>query len=356
MSASLYGIHNSNRNFADPYYWGKNQFNSAFPVALCCYMRDQKIPANYLKLEKTLDLAQVPASFDEIFNTSEPNEKLSFSFESRYPPFSTMVHDDLKSIDLVIKLHGSETYFRPLEVKLTTLPDSVTCELDESEYGSELVVRNPTTRYMALNMAASCSKDLPIIRDILEPSCHNVRDWNNLSEMSSKKTQIFEALENIFSEFHHRQQPLLLQPIWKTVGKSAELAHHCLDVFVWSDFALSRLFMGGGGKIPDKINRQERTALRLARCLYEIGKSGRVYQQSIYDGMTFDNLNDKEFAVSGARTNQMMRCERLTSPIITKDKIQKIILGGGQKHLSPERRFDAIIYFSKELFDDEETR
>lgn len=41
MSASLYGIENSNRNFADPYYWGKNQFNSSFPIALTCYMRDQ---------------------------------------------------------------------------------------------------------------------------------------------------------------------------------------------------------------------------------------------------------------------------------------------------------------------------
>ena len=69
-----------------------------------------------------------------------------------------------------------------------------------------------------------------------------------------------------------------------------------------------------------------------------------------YDGMTFDNLNDKEFAVSGKKTNSHMRCARLTKPVLEKCRIKEIILGGGQKFLSPERRFDAIIYYSSELF------
>lgn len=33
-----------------------------------------------------------------------------------------------------------------------------------------------------------------------------------------------------------------------------------------------------------------------------------------------------------------------------KNEIKNIILGGGQEMLSPERRFDAIIYNSPELF------
>jgi len=124
-----------------------------------------------------------------------------------------------------------------------------------------------------------------------------------------------------------------------------------LDIFVWSDFALTRLFMSEAmSRDGQRISRPERTALRLARCLYEIASRGKVYQQSIYDGMTFDTLNDKEFAISGNRTNAFMASPRLTSPIITKDKIKEIILGGGQKFLSPERRFDAILFFSNELF------
>ncbi len=66
--------------------------------------------------------------------------------------------------------------------------------------------------------------------------------------------------------------------------------------------------------------------------------------------MTFDKQSDKEFAISGARSHRSMTCARLTQPLIHKDEVKNIILGGGQKFLSPERRFDAILYFSKDLF------
>ena len=48
-----------------------------------------------------------------------------------------------------------------------------------------------------------------------------------------------------------------------------------------------------------------------------------------------------------------MTCAELTKPRIRKDEIKKIILGGGQNLLSPERRFDAIIYNSPDLFKEE---
>ena len=44
-----------------------------------------------------------------------------------------------------------------------------------------------------------------------------------------------------------------------------------------------------------------------------------------------------------------MKSSRLESPIIPKSAIKEIILGGGQELLSPERRFDAIIYNSPEV-------
>jgi len=66
--------------------------------------------------------------------------------------------------------------------------------------------------------------------------------------------------------------------------------------------------------------------------------------------MSLGNQTDKEFAISGNKTHKYMACDRLTKPIIHKNQIKNIILGGGQKWLSPERRFDAIIYFSTDLF------
>lgn len=44
----LFGLTNSNRDFSLKDTWGKNQFNSSFPIALCCYMASKGIDVNYL--------------------------------------------------------------------------------------------------------------------------------------------------------------------------------------------------------------------------------------------------------------------------------------------------------------------
>ena len=349
---ALYGLTKSNRNFADPFYWGKNQFNSSFPAALACYMRDQKLPAVYLRHGRKSSTWISEIGFDDVFGTKLPNNEIFFGFEERFAPFSDLIKDALPGIDLVLQNEKTKEYLRPLEVKLTTLPDSTTAECGEDEYGSELVVRSPTMRYMAMSMAKSCANEFSAVRDIFEPSCGKIRDWDNLAEMTGKKDKIFKALEKFLNEFQDKEQPLLMQPIWKTLGKNPVLAENCLDIFVWSDFALSRLFMDANRDSDEKISRPLRSALRLARFLYEISCNGKVFQKPIYDGMTYDTLNDKEFSISGAKTNAYMRCPRLTKPAIQKQQIKEIVLGGGQKFLSPERRFDAIIYYSEDLFNE----
>jgi len=45
-----------------------------------------------------------------------------------------------------------------------------------------------------------------------------------------------------------------------------------------------------------------------------------------------------------------MDSEALKQPRIRKNEIKSIILGGGQNLLSPERRLDAIIFNSPDLF------
>ncbi len=62
--------------------------------------------------------------------------------------FSRFLEDELKSIDLVISENNTQKPVRPLEIKLTTLPDDSTSDLSEDCYGSELVVRSP---YYALS-------------------------------------------------------------------------------------------------------------------------------------------------------------------------------------------------------------
>ena len=352
-NAALYGLVHSNRNFKERIYWGKNQFNSSFPIALCCYMRDKGVNALgiSMKSDLTTEISEMP--FSDVFGTNLSNDQIFFRFESDFSPFKKLVEDSLEKIDVVVVENATQKEIRPLEIKLTTLPDDGTSDFDESKYGSEIVVRSPTMRYVALSMASSNKDNLAKIKKIFEPVCKTVDNWENIAEMKSRQDKIFAALKKFLSEYCHTQKPLLVQPIWKTIRKTPQLAENCLDVFVWTDFAIVKLILESLDEDdPGKISRPQRAALRLARFLYETSRGDSVYQKPIYDGMTFGTLNDKEFAVSGRRTNKYMSCDRLLKPAITKSEIKKIVLGGGQKYLSPERRFDSILFFSKDIFDE----
>ena len=354
IKPSLFGIEHSNRDFFDPYYWGKNQFNSSFPVALACYMRSRSIPLVYVTYRDELGTTISELDVSDVFGTNRPNSELYFAFESRFDPFANYVHDELPAIDLVICEKKREHKTRPLEIKLTTLPDNTTESLDEDKYGSELVIRSATTRYMALSMVRSLQKNLSQVREIFEPTLAKVRNWDSKAEMLQLAPRVLDALQNFLNEFKQLQTPFLMQPIWKTVGKTPVLVDNCLDIFVWSDYALTHLFLDSAKNALNHqgISRQLRAALRLSRFIYQSSLNAKVHQAPIYDGMTYDNQNDKEFAISGTKSRLLMSCERLVRPVVNKSEIKNIILGGGQKYLSPERRFDAIIYYSNELFEE----
>jgi hypothetical protein len=52
----LFGLNNSNRDFTKADAWGKNQFNTSFPVALVCYMASRGIEPVYLQLDSNLKI------------------------------------------------------------------------------------------------------------------------------------------------------------------------------------------------------------------------------------------------------------------------------------------------------------
>ena len=156
------------------------------------------------------------------------------------------------------------------------------------------------------------------------------------------------ALQNL-----DKQKPLIMQPIWKTEGKSSKLSENCLDVFVWSNLAFTQLFLDVAREEVkgNKITRQVRTIVWLFKMLYDFSKSGKINHAKIIDELSFNTKNDKAFAVSGRITQPYMTSRELEKPRILKSQIKDIILGGGQNLLSPERRFDAIISNSPEIFD-----
>ncbi len=148
------------------------------------------------------------------------------------------------------------------------------------------------------------------------------------------------------------QKAFLLQPIWKTNGKSPQLSENCLDVFVWSNAGFCNFISNIADKNIEakKITRQTRTAIWFFKMLLEIKQNGQFNHDKIIDELSYNTKNDKAFASAGNVTNKYMKGTRLTNPIILKSEIKNIILGGGQDLLSPERRFDAIVFNSPELF------
>lgn len=351
---SLFGIQYSNRDFTQTETWGKNQFNSSFPAGLSNYLHAKGIENNYLILGKDLKVQHCKISTSELYGIDPTSEDLFFSFESPYTPYQQLVIGHLPRVDLVTQLRSNGQCLRPIEVKLTALPDNSTCLLDENYYGCEIVIRPDTIVYLACSIVSNFKNDLPQLSKLIGNSFDNIKDWSDGTEVWAYITPMISAIDSVILSILDKQEPLVMQPIWKTKGKSPKLADNCLDIFVWSNFAFTQLFVDvARGELTagaTRITRQVRTIIWLFKMLYDFSKNGQINHAKVIDELSYNTKNDKAFAVSGRVTHHFMTCEELTKPRIEKQDICKIIIGGGQNLLSPERRFDAIIFNSPELF------
>lgn len=347
MSTGLYGIEHSNRTADD--HWGKNCFNSSFPAAMASYMMEHDIPAVYIKLEDIsgeLKTVPIEISLRDVFRCGKKSATdLSFNFETVFAPYQQYSFDTIDGIDLVIKdLDGN--FLSPLEVKLTVLPTDSTSRKPEDEWGCELVVRSATTSYCALGMYDTVKNDAREVREIFEESCSSIQMWDNDYEMTHKIPLISQSIDAFERRYLDRQKPLLMQTIWKTQGKSPLLAEQAFDIVIWSDYAFSRLFVDASYEAASTMSRPMRASARLARCLWELSKSGKIRVVDIYRQMAFGNQTDKEFAIGGSKWRQYVTAERIIRPILHKNVINEIIQPGYIEKLSPERRFDQTLYFT----------
>jgi len=346
IQPSLFGLKKTNRDFTQREAWGKNQFNSSFPAALCCFLESKNIQANYLAISKKKFMPSL-ISIKNVFKISSDDKDTYFAFESQHTPYQKFVVGSLPRTDIVIQRESTGRCLSGFEVKLTALPDNTTCDLDEKSYGSEIVVRSDTIVYLACSIAACLSDSLG---DLL-PSI-KVKDWSNAKFILEQIGPIVDAVESISIALETNQHAFLLQPIWKTIGKSPELAENCLDMFVWSNAGFSSFISSIASRSADAtgITRQTRTAIWLYKMLSDIKENKKFNHERIIDMLSYNTKNDKAFASAGNVTNKYMACPRLIKPIIKKTEIKDIILGGGQNLLSPERRFDAILFNSPGLF------
>ena len=106
-----------------------------------------------------------------------------------------------------------------------------------------------------------------------------------------------------------------------------------------------------GDPIINKIARPNRSIIWLYKMLFDFYVYGHFDYDAIINDLAYGTKNDKAFAISGAVSYPLLRSPELLSPRVRKDEIKNIILGGGQNLLSPERRFDAILVNSPDLFE-----
>lgn len=347
MPNGLYGLYHSNRN-ADK-HWGKNCFNSSFPAATACYMMDKNIPALYITVEEKngqLIIVSTEISIKDVFNCgNRTTQDLKFCFESVFAPYQQYSFDAIDCIDLVVT-DTNGNYLSPLEVKLTVIPTSQTSTLSPEKWGSEIVVRAATTSYCALGMFDSVRGEARTVREIFEEACSSIQMWDNDYEMTHKMPSLCQAIDNFQLSYYKNQKPLLLQTLWKTQGQSPILEEQALDIVVWSDYAFSRLFLDSSAQPAETMKRGMRASARLARCLWELSKSGKIRVVDIYRQMAFGNQTDKEFAVGGSLWRKYVTDERIQNLALNKNVLNEIIEPGYIERLRPERRFDQTLYFT----------
>ena len=325
-------------------------------------MQSQNIEPVYLALNENSEIVHKKIDVNSIFGHEYDSVDIFFGFESAFVRNEQLVKGTLPNIDLVVKddSNSANPWLRELEVKLTALPDNSTCELSEKQYGCELVVRPNTIVHLTLEIASKYVNCPSEFSEILRAAVQNNFDWEieefrndfdkEIEESMLKKIpDIIHVIRSVLVAEVDAQIPLVIQPIWKTVGKSAQLHDNCLDVFVWSTFAFTELLLDtvkqghAGG-----LSRAKRTVLWIMKMLSDFATNGKIDPQTVNVG--FNTQTDKAFSLSGKRTHPYMSCAELSRPRIEKTEIKKIILGQGEKLLSPERRFDAILVNSRELF------
>ncbi|WP_347239905.1 HindVP family restriction endonuclease [Oscillatoria sp. FACHB-1406] len=352
----LFCINYSNRDFSRKEAWGKNCFNSTFPAALSAFIQSCGLENIYLKLDSSYKVVHSSILTSELYGLAPNSNNLFYAFETQFTPYQQYLIGSLPRVDLVLQARDTGACLRPLEVKLTALPDRTTCNLSESLYGCELVIRPDTIVYLACMLIDGIlSHNIPY-NDLLDPRLLSEINGIEFDNVLQIVPALIEIIDRVAFSLLDYQKPLLLQPVWKTEGKSPKLSENCLDVFVWSDLAFTRLFvdlvkteiqLSGSIRL---ITRPVRTLIWLFKMLSDFCNAGNFNAKRIIDNLSYNTKNDKAFAVSGSFTNRYMKCSQLECPRITKYQIQQIVLGGGQNLLSPERRFDAIIYNSPDLF------
>ena len=351
IQPGLFGQKHSSRDYTNAECWGKNQFNSSFPASLVAYMYSKGLKPVYLCTDEHNNVLHKYIDAKTLLGIDPLSEEAFYNFEAGYAPYEKFYSGEREKIDLVMQNFRTNEILSGLEVKLTAIPDNTTKSLDESLWGTEIVMRPPTINFLVCSICSNY--DTPEKKDRLRMMLRKVpqiNHWEEIEEVLANYPKILQAVLQVSSDMTKKQKPLILQPIWKTDGNKMVLREDCLDVFVWSDLAVLQMCCTEDSDNLTKLNRFHRTIVWVYKMLWDYVSYDTFDYKRIIRLQSYNLANDKAFALPGSKSHRFLQSPESLKPRISKYEIKKIILGGGQNLLSPERRFDAVLVYSPELF------
>lgn len=351
IKPGLFGQKHSSRDYTQAESWGKNQFNNSFPASLVAYMFKKGLKPVYIFTDENNEISHEYIDAEKLLGINPLSDDAYYNFEAGFAPYEKFYQGNREKIDLVMLNRKTNEALTGLEIKLTALPDNTTSSSEESMWGTEIVIRPPTINFLVCSICSNY--DTVEGKNSLRKLLSNVPQINHWEEEDSVRphySQIKECVLAISKDMCRKQKPLIIQPIWKTEGKKMKLCENCLDVFVWSDLSVIQMCCPAEYNDIHRLNRFNRTIIWIYKMLLDFVTYGTFEYKRVIRLLSFNLANDRAFSLPGNKSRGFLHEEEILKPRILKSEIKEIILGGGQNMLSPERRFDAVLVNSPDIF------
>lgn len=355
----MYGLEHANKDFEDAESYGKNTFTNAFPIALMNYLdREKNLPMNYIVADLSSDgephTHQELASLEELIGVG--SRDAYFAFEDSFAGYDQYAVEHANRSDVVIKDRRTGEEVSAFEVKLVVVPTSGTANKPRERQLCELVVRPPSIEQLCFSVAASFGKSERLtISDIIVDALGNPMDydWNNKRFMRERRRLILQAADEITRQGIDRQTPFALMGEWRTIGQEAKFDAAGFDVFFWSNFAFLQLFSNVTRNALERkskdVGRPERALIWFVKSMFDYAAQGQVMFGRTHSLVTFDGQTDKAGSFTNDNIAPFVLSENFIYPRIPADEHTNIITEDGIEFLRPERRLDAVLYYSTML-------
>ena len=340
----LYGIRRS--NIRPSKQLAREMFPTTFSVALMNYMGDRGLPLNYIRIDPVCRTEVSEIQLEDVYGCPTGDiPDTEFCFRSVYDPFEEMaVH--VPESDLVLRDARGVPCGR-LDVRMSVVPDAYTRDLPPDQMAPEV---NLTTRHLilcALSIAESLQSVSEEALSILKEGIPEGLDWSDWFEVGRFVERMLDNLDRLESTFHGLQRPIEAQAVWRADGDSPRMAEDAMDAFVWSDMALSRLFLDSGTRPKDgSCTRPLRASVRLYLILETVLEGSYPDLDALISMTRYGLLEGRECIMGGVRARSIMGCDNLVRPRVTATEAVCLGAVGFEDAIMPERRIELSVYLA----------